>query len=61
MLQRKKETANIWKYKIGNNVNIANCVCVCENSDLFARITSIYNIGSYKGPISSSEKHVEGT
>ena len=26
MLQIKKETANIWEYKVGNNANIANFV-----------------------------------
>ena len=26
MLQIKKETANVWEYKVGSNANIANCV-----------------------------------
>ena len=28
MLQIKMETANIWEYKVGNNVNIANFMCL---------------------------------
>ena len=34
MLQTMKEIANIWEYKVGNNVNIAN-LCVCENIDYY--------------------------
>ena len=33
MLQRKKETANIWEHKVGNNDNIAN-LCVYENPNV---------------------------
>ena len=28
MLQIKKETGNLWEYKVGNNDNIANFVCL---------------------------------
>ena len=30
MLQIKKETANIWECKVGNNANIANFVLLCS-------------------------------
>ena len=29
IVEIRKETANIWEYKVGNNANIAN-FCVCE-------------------------------
>ena len=32
MLQIKKETANIYQYKVGNNANLA-ILCVCEKPD----------------------------
>ena len=29
-VQIKRESANTWQYKVGNNVTIANVLCVCE-------------------------------
>ena len=31
MVQIKKQIANIWEYTVGNNANIANFVCLCNN------------------------------
>ena len=35
MLQIEKETVNIWEYKVGNNANIANFMCLWKTWMLY--------------------------
>ena len=49
MLQIKKETANIWEYKVGNNANIANFVYLWKTQVFSSTVNwiqylSVYNL-----------------
>ena len=53
MLQIKKKTANIWEYKVGNNANIANLVCLWKT-----RMIEINQSGLRRLFPDSEKKHI---